>query len=175
LDLSLSSARKEGGSGNAGQASVDVTLNGSRASQIEVAADHFVKNGIWISATVYTSEDDGTEIAQAIFQAGDLFDLELAYQARAERGSWFRRCWIRTKQIVAQEEVKNRGWKLESAIELEVLGKRRAEVDNGAADLRVFVAPGRHRTLSERRGVHLAYLGVSHRGDDCRAVGLPPH
>ncbi len=46
---------------------------------------------------------------------------------------WMKRVWIRTKESLSSPETQAKIEKLESALELEVVGKRRADVDETAA------------------------------------------
>lgn len=102
--------------------------------QAEVAAERLGQDGLWLPISVYVSGSDGSSILRRITRAANLFDFDIAYQARPEGGSWFGRLWLRTKQLAGKEEVRERARKLESALELELLGKRRADVDKTKAE-----------------------------------------
>ena len=50
------------------------------------------------------------------------------------QGSWRQRFWVRSREVAESEPVRERLGKLEQAIELEHLGKRRAEIDKAKAE-----------------------------------------
>lgn len=87
-----------------------------------------------VSIYIAGSAKDGETLQDAIICACGLYGFELAYESTVELGSWFRRMCLRSRNFLNSSETRQRLKKLESALELEVLGKRRAEVDQTKAE-----------------------------------------
>jgi pentapeptide repeat protein len=84
--------------------------------------------------SIYTSADDGAELKEVLARALERFGLELSDDGPAIHGSWFQRFTARVKGIAGSEGAQERLRKLEQAIELEHLGKARAEIDKSKAE-----------------------------------------
>ncbi|MGH9932521.1 MAG: hypothetical protein ACREA9_25235, partial [Pyrinomonadaceae bacterium] len=87
-----------------------------------------------VSIYISGSQKDGEKLQEAVLRAGDLYGFEIAHKLGAEVGSWFSRIRLRSKNFLNSSETQKRLKNLESALELEVLDKRRAEVDRAKAE-----------------------------------------
>ena len=87
-----------------------------------------------VPVSIFLSGSRNTDLEAAVHEAAGAFGFEVAAQERARTGSWYRQLWLRTQEVARSESVRERAQKLEQAIELEVLGKRRAQVDKAKAD-----------------------------------------
>lgn len=93
-----------------------------------------VDAGIWVSASVYTDDADGTRLKEAVVAVLWEFGMTSVVEEPPVRGSWFQRFWARTREVGGNESVRERLAKVEEAIHLEHLGKRRAEIDKTKAE-----------------------------------------
>jgi hypothetical protein len=85
--------------------------------------------GVWAPVSVYTSDDDGTPLKNAVVEVLHAFELTVVGEEPVEPGSWFQRFWTRARS----DSVRERMRKLEQAVELQYLGKVRAEIDQAKA------------------------------------------
>ena len=92
-------------------------------------ADALVAQGVWAPVSVYTTADDGTPLKGAVVGVLRAFDLTVVVEEPVELGSWFQRFWTRARS----DSVRDRMRKLEQAVELQYLGKARAEIDHAKA------------------------------------------
>ncbi len=88
-----------------------------------------VDRGAWAPASVYTSADDGTALKSAVVELLLAFDIAVIVEEPVELSSWFQRFWMRADS----ESVRERLRKAEQALELQYLGKARAEIDHAKA------------------------------------------
>ena len=94
-------------------------------------ADSMVRAGTWAPVSIYTSADDGAELKAAVTAVLAEFGLRCEVEQPPVPGSWFQRFWARSSD---SESVRSRVRKLEQAVELEYLGKARAEIDRSKAE-----------------------------------------
>jgi hypothetical protein len=85
--------------------------------------------GVWAPVSVYTTDDDGTPLKNAVVEALRAFELTVVVEEPVELGSWFQRFWARASSDFVRERMR----KLEQAVELQYLGKVRAEIDQAKA------------------------------------------
>lgn len=86
----------------------------------------------YVPMRVYISEvpEGGVEsVSAAINQFIENFGFEISDDFPGEDGSWFKKWFVKTKDVVSQPEVKERLGKIERALELKGLGLPQAEID----------------------------------------------
>jgi hypothetical protein len=93
-----------------------------------------VRTGAWAPVSVYADPDDGTGLKDAVTALLREFGLATVVEEPPVHGSWFQRFWARSREIAESESVRERLAKAEEAIQLEHLGKRRAEIDKAKAE-----------------------------------------
>jgi len=84
----------------------------------------------------YLSEVHGDtveDISQAIGSVLEAFGFEIADEFPAEHGSWYKKWFAKTTEVMTQPEVAERLAKLERALELKGLGRPQAEIDEKQA------------------------------------------
>lgn len=98
------------------------------ASPVEFAemAHGLAARGMWAPIALYTTASDGAGLKNATLDALAAFDLTVAAEEPVERASWFQRIWVRASN---SDTLKERLRKLEHAVELQYVGKVRAEID----------------------------------------------
>lgn len=84
--------------------------------------------------SIFTSGDNGEPLKQVVAHALDVFGLAVSSEGPIIRGSWLQRLRLRLKSASASDSVKVRLKKVEMALEMEYLGKARAEIDRTKAD-----------------------------------------
>lgn len=100
-------------------------------SPVDISAlTHRFARGMWAPVDLYTAAPDGTAMKNATLDALAEFGLSVVAEEPVERASWFQRIWVRASNSAA---LKERLRKLEQAVELEHLGKARAEIDQAKA------------------------------------------
>lgn len=97
-------------------------------------AGSMVRNGIWAPVSVYTSAEDGAGLKNVVVAVLREFALVSAVEEPPVLGSWFQRLWIKSQAVAESPSVHSRLARLEEAIALEHLGKRRAEIDKEKAE-----------------------------------------
>ncbi|TVT47681.1 hypothetical protein FNH05_18680 [Amycolatopsis rhizosphaerae] len=90
-----------------------------------------IELGRWAPASIYTADDDGSQLKEAVVTVLREFGLEADVEKPAVRGSWFQRLWARGRD---SEAVREHLATLERALELEGLGKRQADIDKAKAE-----------------------------------------
>jgi hypothetical protein len=90
--------------------------------------------GDLVEASVYTISEDGSDLKRAFLGVAESFGFTLAGEDPAISGSWFQKIWLRVKDSASSEPVSERLHKIEKALELNTLGKARAEVDREKAN-----------------------------------------
>lgn len=87
-----------------------------------------------VEASVYTVSADGSDLKRAFLGVAESFGFTVAGEEPAIAGSWFQKIWLRAKDSASSEPVSERLHKIEKALELNTLGKARAEVDREKAN-----------------------------------------
>jgi hypothetical protein len=95
-----------------------------------------VKISRFIPMRVYLSDvpDEGIEgVVAAIGEFVEAFGFEVADTFPEVRGSWYKKWFVKTKEVASQPEVEKRLSKIERAVELRGLGLPQAEIDERQA------------------------------------------
>ncbi|ONI89359.1 hypothetical protein ALI144C_05305 [Actinosynnema sp. ALI-1.44] len=104
------------------------------ADSFDDFANSMVRSGFWAPVSVYTDADNGSELKDAVSAVLREFGLTSAVEEPPVRGSWFQRFWAQCREVIGSRSVRGRLAKVEEAIHLEYLGKRRAEIDKAKAE-----------------------------------------
>ena len=89
-----------------------------------------------VAARVYLSHDDPREsesVLSAWMDFSRSLGFELSTSLPATGGSWFKKLFVRTKDALTRDEVRDRLKKGERALELVALHERQAQIDNNLA------------------------------------------
>lgn len=86
----------------------------------------FVPLRVYLSDTPNGAVED---LSRAIGSVLDAFGFEVADEFPPVRGSWFKKWFVKTTEVMTQPEVAERLEKLERALELKGLGQPQAEID----------------------------------------------
>jgi hypothetical protein len=84
--------------------------------------------------TVYTSNDEGEPLRDAVVEILTVCGFEIVAQAPAERGSWFQRLMARRRDSQAMEKLGELAGKVERAAELKYINALRSESDEREAN-----------------------------------------
>lgn len=91
----------------------------------------------FVPVQIYLPENDKLQIEQitkAVADFADKLGLEITDNFPPEIGSWFKRFFFKTKEVMSQPEVRKRLDKVEHAIELMTLQRHQADIDKAEAD-----------------------------------------
>ena len=91
----------------------------------------------FIPVRVYLSDDnqvDIDKITNAVDKLLEAFEFSFSDDSPAEKGSWWKKWFAKSKDAVTQQEVVNRLKKIERAIDLHRLHKPQADVDKTQAE-----------------------------------------
>lgn len=96
-----------------------------------------IKLDRFIPVRVYLSDENETdirEVSSAIDNLLAAFGFEFSDDFPAEKGSWWKKWFAKSKEVATQPEVADRLEKIERALELKGLHKPQAEVDKAQAE-----------------------------------------
>jgi len=97
----------------------------------EVRLTRFLPLRVFLSDTSGGAIDD---ISSAIGKLLEAFDFEISDDFPAVHGSWFKKWFAKTTEVMTQPEVLERLEKIERAVELKGLGQPQAEIDKKQAE-----------------------------------------
>lgn len=86
---------------------------------------------------VYLTKADKQQISQvskAMNNFAKAFGFEISDDFPAETGSWWKRWFVKTREVISQPELTNRLEKIERALELKGLHKPQSDVDKNEAE-----------------------------------------
>jgi len=109
-------------------------LSRRTVESFEDFANSMVHAGVWTQVSVFTADDDGMGLKGAVVAVLREFGLGSVAEEPPVLGSWFQRFWARSREIAGSESMRGRLLRLEEAVQLEYLGKRRAEIDKAKAE-----------------------------------------
>jgi hypothetical protein len=91
----------------------------------------------FVPVRVYLSEasrNDIQNVSRAVSRIADAFGFTVSDDFPERTGSWWKKWFVRTKEVATQPEVKQRLEELERALKLKGLGKPQAEIDKTQAE-----------------------------------------
>jgi hypothetical protein len=126
---------------------LDVVTSGHRVLQTDVHSYLVAQSmGIdlndlplprFIPVRVYLSEAsqrDVDRVTKAVTQLSEVFGFTVSDEFPAKSGSWWKKWFVKTKEVATQPEVQQRIEKLERALELKGLAQPQANVDKTEAE-----------------------------------------
>jgi uncharacterized protein YjbI with pentapeptide repeats len=118
----------------------DANLSGVNLSNINLSNVHLkwanLSEARLLPIRVYLSEGEPAQalgVENSIHLLANIFGFEIE-DLPAERGSWFKSWFLKTKEVLSREDVVERLQKLERSVELELLGTKQAIIDKNQAE-----------------------------------------
>lgn len=105
-----------------------------QAENFEDCADTMVQAGFWAPVSVYTSDNDGTDLTLAVTAALREFGMTVAVEEPPALAPWFQRFWTRSSEAVSSRSVQDRLKHLEEAVRAEFLQKPRADLSRARSE-----------------------------------------
>ena len=91
----------------------------------------------FVPVRVYLSEASSADVervTRAVEESSSVFGFAIADDFPAESGSWYKKLFIKTKEVATQPEVKDRIDKLERALQLKGLHEPQSQIDKNEAE-----------------------------------------
>jgi hypothetical protein len=134
-----------------------------------IALDRF------IPVRVYLSDDEVEDIenvTNAVTGLLDAFGFQFSDDFPAEKGSWWKKWFARSKEVITQPEVTDRLAKIERAIDIKGLHKPQADVDKTQAEaIATLIASVKDiQSVAIQAGSILLVKVTNGKGDPCLQV-----
>jgi diguanylate cyclase (GGDEF)-like protein len=104
------------------------------AARIQQSTEGYELTSGDLEVTIYTSDDNGEPLRDAVLEILAVCGFDVIGQAPIERGSWFQRLIVRSRNVRSHEKIGEVVGKVERAAELKYISAPRSESDEREAN-----------------------------------------